>query len=90
MKPTDKIGEYWFYNPADDKNCFEAEDFSRAEMHPFESIRIPVPAGYDRVLTALFGDWRTPRMEPNDHGDLIADCHTPYTEYLEEHRCLAD
>ena len=79
LKPTDKIGEYWFYEPANDKHCYDVKDFDRIELHPFEMIQIPIPVGYDRVLTASFGDWRTPRMEDNDHGDLIFDCHKPYS-----------
>ena len=82
MTKTSKIGEYWFYEPENDRYCFETEDFDQLIPYQFEMLEIPVPTGYDRVLTSSFGDWRTPRQEKNDHGELIFNCHTPYKEYL--------
>lgn len=34
--------------------------YADAEWMPFENVRIPVPIGYDSILTAIYGDYRTP------------------------------
>ena len=34
--------------------------FARQEWVDFEGHRMPVPAGYDELLTAIYGDYRTP------------------------------
>lgn len=39
---------------------FEKEWFAEAIEVPFESVMIPVPKEYDKVLTALYGDWSIP------------------------------
>lgn len=36
-------------------------------MLPFENIMLPVPACYDEVLTAMYGDWRTPVVGGQSH-----------------------
>ena len=35
---------------------------------PFENIEIPVPKEYDKVLTAMYKDYMTPRIYES-HGD---------------------
>lgn len=37
-----------------------AEDFAGPEWVDFEGHPMPVPVGYDRVLTTIYGDYRTP------------------------------
>lgn len=34
---------------------------------PFENISIPVPIGYERVLEALYGDWKKPVRNAQEH-----------------------
>ena len=34
---------------------------------PFENMRIPAPSGYDKVLTAIFGDYMIPVRGAGDH-----------------------
>ena len=48
---------------------------------PFEFIHIPIPAGYDEILTVLYGDWKKPVKAPAMHGGLMFDTETPYTEF---------
>ena len=79
---TSTVGERWFYKPEEDIGSWPAEYFSNTVTKPFEMLEIPVPAEYEKVLEGLFGDWRTPVMAADDHGELIFDCHKPYREYL--------
>ena len=86
QEKTNKIGDYWFYDPEKDLHCFDAEDLNSLVPHRFEMIEIPIPIGYDSILTSSFGDWRTPVMAANDHGDFMFDCHTPYKKFLRQNR----
>lgn len=80
-KPSGKLADHWFYEPDTDLHCFDAEDLDQAVRCPFEFLDIPIPRGYDRMLQASYGDWKTPIMAENAHGGLITDCHVPYAQY---------
>lgn len=78
---TDTVSEVCFrQNPK--RRIWKAEWFADSLEFPFEMLKIAVPIGYDEVLTQLCGDWRTPKMFPSLHGDMIFDVDNPYTEYL--------
>jgi len=54
-------------------------------MLPFEDMEMPVPAGYDKVLTALYGaNYMTPRQDSSGHGEVILDAERDYKEVLKE------
>ena len=81
-KDTNVLGDYWWYDPETDKNCWKKEDFQEIVYEQFETLQIPIPKGYDDILSVSFGDWRTPVKEKNDHGELMFDCHITYKDYL--------
>jgi lipopolysaccharide cholinephosphotransferase len=43
------------------------ESYDRAELMPFETIKMPVPMGYDRILQIKYGDWKTPSNVRGGH-----------------------
>lgn len=50
--------QFWANNRPDlyyRKDCYD-----KSILFPFENIEIPVPAGYDEILTAFWGDWKVP------------------------------
>lgn len=49
------------------KNIFRYEDFNGVEYMQFEDMKCPCPVGFDRVLTELYGDWRTPIITKPEH-----------------------
>ena len=54
---------------------------------PFEGLLVPVPAGYDQILTCQYGDYMTPRQVSSYHGGfLILDTDKSYLDYLLEIR----
>ena len=50
---------------------------------PFETIMMPVPIGYDKILTTQYGDYMKPVKSPSYHGGFIAlDTEKSYKDYL--------
>ena len=52
----------------------------------FEGMDVPAPAGYDALLTTLYGDYMTPRKEPTCHGQVYFDTEHSYKDVLERWR----
>ncbi len=65
---------------------YEKEDLRRRIMMDFEFMKIPVAAGYDRILTGQYGDWRTPKEGGSVHGDILFDTERSYLEVLDDIR----
>lgn len=58
------------------------EWFAESLSMPFETIFLPVPAGWQEILTAVYGDWKTPVQGGSDHDypfwkkqeQILAEC----------------
>ena len=50
----------------------------------FEYIKMPVPQGYDNILTIMYGDYMTPVQAPTCHGALEYDTERSYTAVLKK------
>lgn len=68
-----------------EKLLFEREDYAETLRVDFEDMKIPVPAGYDRVLTTQYGDYMKPVKDPKrwQPHSFILDVQRPYTYYWE-------
>lgn len=57
-QPTKRVGflcdtdRFW--------NVYELDDLFPVRMVPFESMEVPIANKAEKLLTALYGDWRTP------------------------------
>ena len=51
----------------------------------FEHIQIPIPDGYDEMLTIQYGDYMTMKKVPALHHALTFDAEIPYKEYEKNH-----
>lgn len=60
------------------------EWFTDTVYLPFENRMVPAPAGYELVLTSLYGDYMTPVKVPNKHEGIFLDPDTPYMEYMKK------
>lgn len=69
------------FEPHSDRWVMPRDAFSGAVYLPFEYTRIPVPVGFDDVLTAAYGDYRTPRQEPTYHAGVFFDLHRDWRDY---------
>jgi lipopolysaccharide cholinephosphotransferase len=64
---------------------FDKKLFASTIIMPFENISMPVPIGYDEILTIQYGDYMTPVREPTMHGEFWKlDPNTDYKVYLPE------
>lgn len=81
---TGMVQSYDGFYP-EDNNIWHIEDYDETIYLPFEDILVPVPAGYDRILTAKYNDYmKFPPIEQrvDKHGGYLS-ADIPYTEMLE-------
>ena len=64
-------------NPARRTECFEKQI-----SLSFETATVPVPVGYDEILTADYGDYLTPRQVDSDHAGAFFDPEKPWRHYF--------
>ena len=57
-------------------------DFDKIIYMPFEEIELPIPSGYDDILTAIYGDWHKMMITPIHSSEWSVDI--PYTEYYKK------
>ena len=70
------------------RKLLRLDDFDGTLLWPFEHLSVPIPAGYDRILRTLYGDYRRlpdPEQRGVWHGDLLFEPDIPYREYLAQH-----
>ena len=58
------------------------KDFADVTWLPFEKIKLPVPVGYESVLTDLYGSWRKLVIYPSHVNEYSAD--VSYKEYFQK------
>ena len=54
---TDTVGIVVFWPYPFEKTTFRKEDFEKSISAKFENLDVQIPAGYDRILTTLYGDY---------------------------------
>lgn len=59
------------------------EWFRETVYLPFESIKLPVPVNYDKILTALYGDWHKFVHDGKFRIGSIYSSDIPYKEFFE-------
>lgn len=67
------------------KKIWKEEDFKSAVYVDFEGHKIPIPIGYDHILTTVYGDYmKFPPIEERGlhHSGTIFDADKPFTYYV--------
>ncbi len=59
-------------------------NFATVEWVDFEYIKIPIPGGWDEILTIRFGDYMKPVMAPSIHGKMDFDTEHSYRLLLKK------
>ncbi len=60
------------------KSCFRETIYL-----PFETIELPAPIGYEKILTSCFDDWRKPVIDRRGRLGIIHSADIPYKEFLQ-------
>jgi len=67
---------------------YRNKDFESVIYMPFEMFSIPVPIGYDSIMTKSYGDWHEPVKGLSCHelqnNAFFDDTERPYTYYVDE------
>lgn len=69
---------------ADKVARFDISWFDETVMLPFENRFLPCPVGYEELLTAQYGDWRTPVIGTSLHEGSEVILNKPYKEVIED------
>ena len=57
-------------------------EYESSIMMDFEMLKVPVPIGYESILTRLYGDYMKPVRGASCHGEIFFDPFHDYTYYL--------
>ena len=83
VKDSTRVGSLTFdmakVNERYDKSWFEV-----LKCVPYEYLDIPIPEGYEGILSQEYGDWRKPVKGASAHSELFFDVNKSYVEYLKE------
>ena len=82
-----KVGMVVFAPYAYEHNIFDKADFEETDWLTFENTSVPVPHGYDHILSVLYGDYMEfpPVDKRGQWHNFIFEPDVPYREYGEMH-----
>jgi len=82
-KDAKYVTNYFFKCVYDGKYDFNKESYDTITMMPFEHIKMPVPDGYDNILTVQYGDYMVPKRAYDAHEyPFYKDQAARLSEYL--------
>ena len=81
---TDRVSTLSF-RPTRASDRIDRVDLEETVMMDFEFARVPVPSGYDRILTTQYGDYKEYVMGTTEHGGVLFDLDRPYSEWLDDY-----
>ena len=80
---VEKVGLMIYSSYSFERSIYDKKDFEETLYLPFENLRVPVPKGYEGILTVQWGDYmKFPPVEqrvPKHRAEF--DMDTPYVEY---------
>lgn len=81
---SSKVGMVVFAPYAYKRNIFDKADFEETEWTLFENTSVPIPHGYNNVLSVLYGDYmKYPPIEKRGQWHhFIFEPDIPYVEYI--------
>lgn len=61
---------------------FQKAWFRETVYLPFETVKLPAPIDYEKVLTAYYGDWRTPFNDGKNKVGFVSSADIPYKNFF--------
>ena len=58
------VYDFWLTSP---NRYYRKSCYNSAEFLPFENMTVPVPTGYEEILSTVYGDYMTPVKSPSLH-----------------------
>ena len=65
-----------------DRYTWPKRCFNNILFRQFEFLSLPIPGGYDEILSIQYGDWHKYVKGGNLHGGVFFDSNKPYVEYI--------
>lgn len=63
---------------------YPVEIFNETRYVPFEYLMVPIPSGFEQLLTISYGDWRKFVRGTSFHSTLIVDTERDYKDVLKQ------
>ena len=79
---SERVGDLREWCIVQNRRSSQYKDFTDVAYLPFEKITVPAPAGYESVLTDLYGDWRKCVIYPPHN--FIYSTDISWEEYLSQ------
>ena len=77
---SETVGMFWDLIVRGRFLCYKKSFFEQTINLPFESIELPVPVGWNDILTVLYGDWQKLVIYKNHSQEYSTNI--PYSEYI--------
>ena len=61
---------------------FQKDWFNETIYLPFETVELPAPKMFDKILTVYYGDWRTPFRDKQNRIGNFHSADIPWREFL--------
>ena len=78
----DRMLAKFFFDQSISERPFRKEWFDETIYLPFETIELPAPSGYEKVLTRRYGDWRTPVDDGGQRLGILHSADIPWREFF--------
>ena len=73
-----------FYPPSPTHTYIQNHWLDKTIYLPFETVELPAPKMFDEVLTACYGDWRTPVRDGKNRSGFFCSADIPWREFLRQ------
>ncbi len=81
---TDEIMEYVLAFDRKEKYVYNRQWFAQTVYPPFEFLTVPVPIGYEEILTKVYGNWHEFVKGTSAHGGVIFNTEIGYKDYIKQ------
>lgn len=81
---TEEVLEYVFAFDRKERYVYQRKWFAQTMYLPFEFLTVPVPIGYEEILTTFYGNWHEFVKGASAHGGVIFNTRMGYKDYIKQ------